>query len=576
MEPLRRNIASLSNFVEGQDTLKSDINLMISLLENSFSGLETEHLGIKTLSENGCFVPMEEFHIADVPETVIEQGHLVIKQVEIRGHVVNTMGTIIKKFMELPGVLRSTLDNMDSLSQENVVISSILQGTLWKEHVLPKFEGQLVMPLTLFADEFEPDNCKGSHAGDNKIMAVHFHIPAIPQKFQSSFENIFVATFLLHNNLKMGIENCVYPLIEQLTQLELEGIEIMDGDNPVRIYFALVLVRGDNAGLHNILGFVESVVANHCCRICRVHRDVMRHTTVLDQTLLRTVQNYQDDVQVNNVTVTGVIVECFFNAVPNFHCVVNQYCDLMHDVPEGVLKYAMCCIIHYLVNERNYFDFDSLQSRVKNFDYGSAEIGNRPPSHKLTPERVANDSINFSASEMLCFTRFFGEMVGDLVPEGDEVWLFYLHMRDLTDVLFAPKFVVGSEIYLKHMVEYFLHSYLNLFPGHLTIQFNLLLHYMSLFTLIGPVVNLWCMIDEGKHRESRIIAHSTNSRIRLEYTLLFRHQLKLSSRLLAERRLFVEFEYGVGNLMPPNYFGLLNNAVEQLPEVEKEPFISVS
>lgn len=106
----------------------------------------------------------------------------------------------------------------------------------------------------------------------------------------------------------------------------------------------------------------------------------------------------------------------------------------------------MCNIIHNLVNERNYFDFNNLQERVKSFDYGSGEVGNRLPAHKLTPDRVANDSLKFSASEMICFTRYFGEMVADLIPQEDEVWAFYLHMRDLMDFLFAPKFVRGSEV----------------------------------------------------------------------------------------------------------------------------------
>jgi hypothetical protein len=381
----------------------------------------------------------------------------------------------------------------------------------------------------------------------------------------------------LHRSLKLGIDNCFHPLIEQLTRLEVEGLEIATEDGPIRIYFVLTLVRGDNAGLHNLLGFVESFVANHCCRMCRVHRDVMRHMTVLDEVLLRTVENYREDVAVNDVSVTGVNEECVFNDIPSYHCVINQYCDLMHDLPEGVFKYCMCNIIHYLVNERNYFDFDTLQERVKNFDYGSAEVGNRPPAHKLTPDRVANDSLNFSASEMICFTRYFGEMLGDLVPEEDVVWAFYLHMRDLMDILFAPKFVIGSEVYLQHMVEFFLQSYLNLFHTHLTIKFHLLLHYPFLLSLLGPLINLWCMRDEAKHRESRIMAHSTNSRVRLEYTLLFRHQLKLSSRFLAQRGLFIDFDYGMGYTMPLNYFGLLgNNAVEQLPELADEQLISVS
>lgn len=74
------------------------------------------------------------------------------------------------------------------------------------------------------------------------------------------------------------------------------------------------------------------------------------------------------------------------------------------------------------------------------FDYCSLEVGNRPPADKITLERAASGSLKMSASEMLCFTRCFGEMVGDLVPEGDDVWQLYLLLREILEILFAPQF----------------------------------------------------------------------------------------------------------------------------------------
>lgn len=64
----------------------------------------------------------------------------------------------------------------------------------------------------------------------------------------------------------------------------------------------------------------------------------MRRMAVLDEGLLRTVENYREDVAANNVATTGVNEECVFNAIPSYHCVINQYCNAMHDLPDGVFK----------------------------------------------------------------------------------------------------------------------------------------------------------------------------------------------------------------------------------------------
>ena len=181
-----------------------------------------------------------------------------------------------------------------------------------------------------------------------------------------------------------------------------------------------------------------------------------------------------------------------------------------------------------------------------------------------------------SASEMLCFSRYFGEMVGDLIPEDDDVWQLYLILREILDIVFSPKFVRGTEVYFRSLVEAFLHLYLNLFHGHLTIKFHLLLHYADLMALLGPLVNLWCMRDEGKHRESRIIAHSTNSRIRLELTVFLKHQLKLCARFMAKRGLYVDFDHGSGDEITLLHFPQLVGDLDQLPVRADDYFLSVS
>lgn len=94
-------------------------------------------------------------------------------------------------------------------------------------------------------------------------------------------------------------------------------------------------------------------------------------------------------------------------------------------------------------------------------------------------------------------------------------------------------------------------------------------------TLIGPLVLLWGMRDEGKHRLSKIMAHSTNSRINLPKTLLIKHQLKLAARLLAKRGLFDEFYYPSGNIVTLQDFDDVVLPVG-FPVLPDEPLLSVT
>jgi len=48
----------------------------------------------------------------------------------------------------------------------------------------------------------------------------------------------------------------------------------------------------------------------------------------------------------------------------------------MHDPLEGVCVYKMSNILHYYIVEKQYFTLDTLNWRLKFFDFGS--VANRP------------------------------------------------------------------------------------------------------------------------------------------------------------------------------------------------------
>jgi len=110
--------------------------------------------------------------------------------------------------------------------------------------------------------------------------------------------------------------------------LETEGIQLIVNSKSIQVYFKLALIIGDNLGLHNILGFVESFLADICCRFCKIPKNISRKLCTEDVSALRDKINYEEDVAKNNVSITGIKEICAFNILESFHAVENYSVDI--------------------------------------------------------------------------------------------------------------------------------------------------------------------------------------------------------------------------------------------------------
>ncbi len=97
---------------------------------------------------------------------------------------------------------------------------------------------------------------------------------------------------------------------------------------------------GDNKECNRSLDFPDSHSAIYLCRFCRIDKYEMYHTTDEKVELLRTEQNYNEDVETNNMTLTGVKSWSVFNSMPYFHVVRGTTNDLTHDLLEGSMPYC--------------------------------------------------------------------------------------------------------------------------------------------------------------------------------------------------------------------------------------------
>ncbi|KAE9521554.1 hypothetical protein AGLY_018054 [Aphis glycines] len=94
----------------------------------------------------------------------------------------------------------------------------------------------------------------------------------------------------------------------------------------------------------------------------------------------------------------------------------------------------------------NFFTLDVLNFRKQHFNYGSIEFGDISSPIKMSHLKKLH--LKMSAREMMIFL-----MVGDLVPEDDEVWKFFLIVLEIIEILISGQLTQSLQHNIKHKIN---------------------------------------------------------------------------------------------------------------------------
>ena len=73
----------------------------------------------------------------------------------------------------------------------------------------------------------------------------------------------------------------------------------------------------------------------------------------------------------------------------------------MHDVLEGVLQYEAKEFLKYAIDGQNYFTLDQLNQWIQNFDYGYADVSNKPSPIALSTLRSSTNSLKQKGTALM-------------------------------------------------------------------------------------------------------------------------------------------------------------------------------
>lgn len=382
-----------------------------------FKNIETEWRCLKSFKELGTYVAPKQYLIGEREEFMTENGIQESKIVPVTAEFI-PIRHVFTQFFSSSRILNETINYVNSLKENKNIISNFVQGSLWTKISAP-FGEKIVFPLFLYFDDFENNNPLGSHKGISKSGAVYLSIPCLPPHLVSKVQHIFL--FILFNTLdRKAFSNEIIfsKVIDELNYLEKNGIEVMDNDKKISIYFKLALVVGDNLGLHSVLGFVESFNTSLFCRFCYVNRKEIHNVFDGNECILRTKDTYSADLKLNNKKLTGVVESCIFHTLSDFHVTENLSIDVMHDVLEGICQYDLGLILHSFTKVDKFFTLDDLNHRIKAFKYGANR--NKPP--EILSNHIKQKRLMMSASEMQSLVRHLPLIIGHLVANGNDVW----------------------------------------------------------------------------------------------------------------------------------------------------------
>jgi len=284
-------------------------------------------------------------------------------------------------------------------------------------------------------------------------------------------------------------------------------------------------------------------------------------------------EQYNLDVLKYDVTTSGIKDVCVWHDVGGFNVLDQSGMDIMHDLLEGVCKFDMAFLLNYYIDELKIFSLQIFNQRMINFDY-EPDSNSKPPILKV--ENIHKNNIRLSASEMLILVRYFDLLIGDFVPKNDPVWYLYILLRQILDVVTSTSLQIDSCELLQVLIAEHHDLYLRFSKQNLKPKHHFMLLYHTMLKKFGPLVALWTMMFEAKHRISKIAANTTSNRRNICKTLEIKHQLQLNN-LFFKGSLPSYFEAGPPNIPTDLELEVLKKEFQfnSVESIVKCPWVSI-
>lgn len=469
-----------------------------AFMYESFNELETEYL-----QENYC-----QKTLGLIKPVAVKLGQTTgtkkVRQ-KTRFAIKECVGYFIPFLEQLETLLcmPEVKSHLDMERAPGEMLTDFFDGHYYQKQYFQQHPGSLL--FVLYHDEFEIANPIGSHKKKHKLAVFYWSLLNLPPESRFKIQAQQLLAIAKASYLKkFDIQPLLSDFITGLRVLH-NGFNI---DN--KIYFGtLYCVLGDTPAAQWLGGFKEGVsFAQKPCRTCEIRHDSLGESLSGDEYPLRDEDEHIDrcnllsELSGENKKYWskhyGIVRRSLLLDIPEFQATQCILQDPMHILLEGIVKMELQLVLSSFI-ERSYFSLAVLNSIIRNYQYCADMKNDKPP--ELESKSLKRESVfPMTAVETLNFMQLLPFMIGDMVPEGDEIWMNYLQIVQITALVISPLASQKSIATLKQLIFSHNYNFKKLFPH---VNFTPKLHYLTHFPrqiiLFGPARNHWCMRFEAKH-----------------------------------------------------------------------------
>ncbi len=332
-----------------------------------------------------------------------------------------------------------------------------------------------------------------------------------------------------------GLNTLLSKIGDEIAHLEKHGIEIETEEGPVQVYARLAQFTGDNLGMNQMFGFIESFSSDFCCLLCYATRNDMQNYEKESDFTLRTKEEHTYDLSMLDSLPAarnhfrGVKRECPLNFLDSYHITDNWTNDSMHTGLEGFVPYVSGAVLFEINRLCPNITLSFVNEQILHISssFISMERHNKPCPMSNFLEPGQDMSPKQSSIQMWTLFRMLAPIIGGNVygEQALTYWELFIVLQEIVDLIMAPSLTESLLNYMSQLIENFLSQFKCLFPDlSIRPKMHFLVHYPSIIRKNGPTRSYWCMNFERLNGAVKLPAHIMQNFRDPQQTLAYRRQ----------------------------------------------------
>lgn len=172
--------------------------------------------------------------------------------------------------------------------------------------------------------------------------------------------------------------------------------------------------------------------------------------------------------------------------------------DILHGFLEGIVPAELSLSLQDLIVKK-YVTLDALNKVIRQFPYTFSDKADQP---QIIPKTFSSKrTIAGNGHENWSLLRLLPLMIGRNVPEGDPSWEILMLLKDMLELVMSSCFTEELIHFLECKISEHREVLQKTFPNYrLRPKHHFIEHYPQMIKTFGPLVDVWTMRFEGKHK----------------------------------------------------------------------------